>query len=623
MRPARFLNSAEGWLPVSTLRTTILAMSVALLPALTLGGCDPAADPDKETPVEEEVGELAFWPPSAGRGTTFSARITAGGSVFEFNNGGIDLGGAVTVTDFTVLDGWTAMATITIDPAAELGVRDAKLDTSRGSFTIEGALTIVDDSFSITPNRAKIGESIEVELIGQNTAWTPGATWAGFGDGIEVNAVDVLSETFMLAQVTVSPDSVPGMRDVYVSEGPDLTTQYNAFQVDRVGLGATFDPPQVTQGQTLAFTIVGVDTHFSEDSEFYFYQSGDEKSDIEIDRFVAVDGETITGQLTVSNAAELGTRDVLIVTDGEGVFIEDATLVLDAEINLADVIISRSFNVVRGIDNSTGAISEYVSVQALFYLPLDPPCPPAPESVCGDWYDNDEDGYTDCYDSDCSSDPACGGGPQPYDANGVFETFSSAGEADCPMVQTVSAGEFVWFESDCNVVTLNRTVDGSSGAIYYTADVTLDDYCFDQMYNLHTAGEDGGIPEEVVMNAMPTVPADFAMIEPGWWGNFTHNRAEDLTYTWTPAQTYPDAIFGTQISGRLVDPVNATGYIGSLPWDDGEHTYTSDELSALESGSASFAAYSAIEGPEVGFTFSNYKTKSQSYVYVGGSLVLE
>jgi hypothetical protein len=143
------------------------------------------------------------------------------------------------------------------------------------------------------------------------------------------------------------------------------------------------------------------------------------------------------------------------------------------------------------------------------------------------------------------------------------------------------------------------------------------------MYALHTEGEDGGIPEEVVESIIPTVPADFSMIDPGWWGNFTHNRAQDLTYTWTPAETYPDAYFVTNISGRLVDPKNATGYIGSLPWDDGEHTYTSDELSALESGSASFAAYSLIFGPEVGFTFSTIKTDSQSYVYVGGSLVLE
>jgi len=182
----------------------------------------------------------------------------------------------------------------------------------------------------------------------------------------------------------------------------------------------------------------------------------------------------------------------------------------------------------------------------------------------------------------------------------------------------------VWFESDCNVVQLEKNIDGASGMIYYSADLTLDDYCFDQMYDLHTQGEDGGIGEYVIEDVQPTVPADFSLIDPGWWGNFTHNRAEDLTYTWTPAQTYPDAYFITQISGTL-EATGESGYVGSIPWDDGEHTYTAAELSQLQAGSANFAAYSLIpEGPEFGFPFSTIQNnKSSTYVYVQGYLVLE
>jgi hypothetical protein len=120
------------------------------------------------------------------------------------------------------------------------------------------------------------------------------------------------------------------------------------------------------------------------------------------------------------------------------------------------------------------------------------------------------------------------------------------------------------------------------------------------------------------------VPADFEMLTPGWWGDFTQSRAADLTYTWTPAQTYPDAFFVTQISGTLVE-TGEGGFIGSLPWDDGEHTYTAAELSQMESGPVSFAAISMIpEGPAFGFPFSTIQSnKSSTYVYVGGSLVLE
>ncbi len=601
-------------------------MRHALFPALALflAACEDGPADEAKDRAESSDNSLAFWPPEAGRATTFDARISAGASIFDFDDEGLDLGAGITVDEFSVLDGWTATARVTVAADAELGARNAELDVTGGDFTIEDALTIVDDSFTLSPARAKIGESIQVEFIGQNTEWVGATTWAGFGDGIEVTAVDVLSESFMIADVTVSPDAIPGARDVYVENGPDLVTQYGAFTVDRVGLSATFDPAEVSQGQTASFTIVGKDTHFSDDSEIRFFQYGDEKDDIVIDNLTVIDAENLYGTLTVSNAAELGTRDVLVETDGEGVFIEDATNVIDAEIDIGQIGISRWFYVIRGIDNTTGDITEYTRVGAIFYLPLDPPCPPDPEAYCTNWADDDEDGFTDCYDSDCASDPACGGGPQPYDANGVFETFSSGGTADCPANETVDVGDHVWLESGCNIVTLDRYTDGSSGSIYYTADVTLDDYCFDQMYDLHVEGnEDLGIPEETVEDAQPTVPADFELLEPWWWGNFTHSRAEPLTYYWTPAETYPDAIFFTQISGQLVEPNGASGYVGSLPWDDGEHTYTADELSELVASPATFAAYSYIKGPAVGFSFSTVQTESDSYVYVQGTVVLE
>ena len=238
--------------------------------------------------------------------------------------------------------------------------------------------------------------------------------------------------------------------------------------------------------------------------------------------------------------------------------------------------------------------------------------------------DNDGDNFTDCYDSDCGSDPACAQGPQPYDQNGVYPTYTTGGSSDCPSPITLGAGDYVWFESDCNVVQLEKNIDGASGMIYYSADLTLDDYCFDQMYDLHTQGEDGGIGEYVLEGVQPTVPADFQLVEPAWWGNYAQARSEDLTYTWTPAQTYPDAYFLTQISGTL-EATGESGFVGSFPWDDGEHTYTADELGQMQAGNATFVAVSFIpKGPEFGFPFSSIQNNTSSTsLQIQGSLVLE
>jgi hypothetical protein len=603
-------------------RALLLAPLVDLVGACT----DEGKAPEEEWTLEGEGG-IEFWPPEAGRGQTVDARLTSGSSVFTFDTTDLALGDGVTVNSVTVLDGWTATANITVDPAAELGPRVADNTSGSGSWSLDDALTVVDDSFTVEPNRARIGETVQVEMIGTNTEWAAGSTWANFGDDLDVVDVQVLSESYAIATVTVGGDAVPGTRDVSMSVMSDVTTLYGGFTVDRVALSATFDPKEVAQGDTVEFTIRGAGTHFRDgDSDLEFWKDALENGDVVVDSLTVLDSENLWGRMTVSNAAELGFRDVMVTTDDEGVYITDAFEVTGSEIDLSDVGISLSFYVYRGIDNATGAINELVAGSAIFYIPLDPPCYPE-ETACTDGNDEDNDGFTDCYDSDCEQDPACGAGPQPYDANGVFQTFTTGGTTDCPTPVTVSAGDHVWFESECNVVTLDKQIDSSSGMIYYTAALTLADYCFGQMYDLHTEGEEGYIGEYILPDVQPTVPADFELVAPEFWGDLTVSRAEEFPYEWTPAQTYgwdPEAFFITQISGTLV-ATGESGYVGAIPWDDGAHTYTASELSELEPGNVTFMAISMIpEGPEFGFPFSTIQNnKSSTYVAVSGNMVLE
>ena len=69
-----------------------------------------------------------------------------------------------------------------------------------------------------------------------------------------------------------------------------------------------------------------------------------------------------------------------------------------------------------------------------------------------------------------SLNPPCGGGgsgsppsgPQPYDNNGVFpdpDGGGGGGDEDCPFPTTLSAGDYVWFESNANIVTLKKSMN--------------------------------------------------------------------------------------------------------------------------------------------------------------------
>jgi hypothetical protein len=320
--------------------------------------------------------------------------------------------------------------------------------------------------------------------------------------------------------------------------------------------------------------------------------------------------------MQLSNAAQLGNRNVLILTETspgqeEGLMVQDAFEVTGGDLDLGSVKISLRYTVVRGIDNSSGGLSERVSSQAIFWIPLDPPC---------------------------GGGGAMGSGPSPYDVNGVFPVPDppEGGEEDCPNPQTVSAGDVVWLESDKNVVTLEKVVDPASGMIAYVGkDLTLADYAFNVMYDLHLQGDPNGLPEEILPGVQPTVPCDWYITSPNLWGNYTHNRAEEFEYTWGlpdaptqgactgPPGIDPAAIFSTKIPGTLVS-TGKGGFAGSLPWDDGVHSYVPSELMQLKPDPTSFSAYSYKEGPEFGLKESRYQDNvAPTYIYVQASLVLE
>ena len=92
---------------------------------------------------------------------------------------------------------------------------------------------------------------------------------------------------------------------------------------------------------------------------------------------------------------------------------------------------------------------------------------------------------------------------------------------------------------------------------------------------------------------------------------------------WTPAMTYPDAIFSINIIGT-VEASGKPGFAGVLPWDDGGHAFTSDELMQLVPEPVSFQAYSYIQGPYFGFPESIYQeNQSDSFIALQSSFTLE
>lgn len=579
-------------------------MTLALAPALLLLACAPqqGAAPAASSPV------YGLWPDQGGQGTTLTLDLEATVASFAAGATALDLGEGITVEGVEVDDGWRARATVRIAEDARLGARDATLAVDGAAVVLPAAFQVRADSFTLSPDQAWLGETVAVQFQGKATSWTAGRTWPSFGDGVEVVEFTVLDEETATGRVTVDPGATPGWRDVELQEGAEgRLVLPDGFLVDRAAVLGALSPSSAEQGQTLSFSVEGWQTAFdSGQTTVSFHDAWGPANDVLVDSVTVVDSNSLVGQLTVSSGAVVGSRDLQIQTGTEGLVLPDAFTVLAAPFALEDVAVDLRFSVDRDVDNATGAVEETVTASCMFYTPLQPACP-LPELSGGEL-----------------------GSPQRYDLPESFGIdASTAATQDCPTPRTWGAGEVVWLEADDQLLTLERVEDDSSGLVYYRAQgLALADYVLGTDYDLRTQGEEGQVGAVLVEGVQPTVPADWSLLSPTLWGNHSHDRARDFCFQWTPAQTYPDAVFISTIwsrsePGPLVEE-GWVGYVGAVPWDDGDFCFEAAQLSVLAPGTVPLSFYAFQEGPAFGLPGSSYQdNQASTWIRLRASMVLQ
>ena len=87
---------------------------------------------------------------------------------------------------------------------------------------------------------------------------------------------------------------------------------------------------------------------------------------------------------------------------------------------------------------------------------------------------------------------------------------------------------------------------------------------------------------------------------PDLWGNYVINRAEDMDFSWTPANLSRRYVCCTVFLQQWALAESWFGYLGVYPMDDGSHSFLSSELSQFAAGGAPLSAYSVISGPRSG-----------------------
>ena len=564
--------------------TATAALLLVLALAAVLASC--TTEPEVSITTADPLVRLS--PSVGGRGMAITMELRGVNTQWEQGDLTMDLGTDIQIAGITVNGPNHANADILIDDLATLGFRDVSISFPVGSeeerttttFNLQGdeGFLVEPGGIAITPDRARLGETLQVQVEGFNTIFQDGSTWADFGEGIFVNWVTVQDETHATVSVSVDQRADPGLHDVVLFNGPVGYTLMDGFFVDRSSIAIEIDPDHGNQGEVLPFVLRGFNTHFDDEgmadtlvdlstsicvNEFF----PDCQDTVEPGGVMTVLSPTnVQGTMRISNGAAPGLYDVRAYTIerldfNENGFIEPGEYEIVEEIILHEGFevrevpidcndnpgVSFRFTVTRDIDNDSCQVIENVGASAVFFTPLDPPCgsPPGPPIF-------------------------------PYDLN--FIQNPPSGGADCPSTPTCDAGDYVYFESDLNTITLAKNENPFTGEIFYAPEtpLTLDDYKFGYIdYDLRAEGSDDPtqIPAFTAPDVLFTMPSDFELLEPVPCENFTHDPANDFPIRWTPAETYDVAgLSAVYQTSDTQDPPVAWQII-TLPWDDGEYAW--------------------------------------------------
>jgi hypothetical protein len=598
-------------------RTPPSALRPVFAAFLALSACETATP---VSTVEEADPLVRLSPRTGGLGMTVTLRLRGVNTQWTEGSVSVDLGPDILVAGVTVLGPNTATADVSIPEVATLGYRDVAVSFPGVAGATQHFILEDDDGFlvepggiAIAPDRARLGETLQVDVVGYNTIFQDGSTWADLGEGVYVNWVAVQDQTHATVSVSVDQRADPGWHDMVMFNGPTGYTLMDGFFIDRSSVAIEIDPDHGNQGEVLPFVVIGHNTHFEETGSEGAI--GERQTFIDLSSSICVNEywpdcqdpvepggpvsvnspSAVSGDMRISNGAEPGFYDVRALTverqdldedgvaePGEWVILEEIILHDGFEVRPVPIDcndnpgVGFGFSVSRDINNETCEVAERVSAYAVFYTPLDPPCGNPP------------------------MDPVF-----PYDIDYIR---LPPGGADCPATPTCDAGPYVYLESEQNVITLARQINPYTGEISYGPEqpLTLDDYKFGYVaYDLRAEGSDDPtqIPAFTAEDVLYTLPSDFELLEPFPCQNFTHDPNEDMQVYWTPAQTYDVA--GLTLAYQTADEEGQAWMLITIPWDDGDHLWAKENFQQLPEGGGYFVLAAGVGEPKWFLDFGN------------------
>ncbi|MFZ1086684.1 MAG: Ig-like domain-containing protein [Terracidiphilus sp.] len=187
---------------------------------------------------------------------------------------------------------------------------------SGAGFTVTPSLALIS---TVTPNTALQGNTITVEVTGQNTHWD-GSTVFTAGEGITVSNPSVNSAADAFITLTIPTLAPLGATYVTATTGGEVATLANGFVVQAgTPLLLSSGPGSLPQQSSATFTILSQATHWLSNTPSVSYGSGVAVSNVNV-----TSDTSLTVEGYVQPTTFVGWRDLTVVSGTQVLGLQNA-----------------------------------------------------------------------------------------------------------------------------------------------------------------------------------------------------------------------------------------------------------------------------------------------------------
>jgi len=278
--------------------------------------------------VLPKIALVSVSPATAKSGQTLTVTITGLNTHFNQASSSISFSQASSSTvinsgTITKINDTSINASFTIPAIASSGDYNINLSNSLdGSLTLNNGFLINSDSIkrlvSVSPATAMQGQTLAVTITGVNTHFNQASSSISFSQAssstiINSGTITKINDTLISASFTIPTSATSGNYNVNLSNSLDGNlTLNNGFLInaDSNKRLVSVSPAKAMQGQTLAVTITGLNTHFNQASSSISISQASSSTIINTETITKINDTSISASFTIPVSASLGSYNV-------------------------------------------------------------------------------------------------------------------------------------------------------------------------------------------------------------------------------------------------------------------------------------------------------------------------